>query len=187
MPEDLQRTMRRDAVQNRERLLVAARQVFAEQGADAALEEVARLAEVSRTTLYRHFATREQLAATVFEENVTLIEKRSAELLDTDDGIVTLFDYVLDQQRQNRGFARLLSATDLTWLTALSERTIAAFAPLLERGRAAGIVHPETGVSDVMLAFPMAEGAMADSDMAGRESAADGVRAMLHRALFTRS
>lgn len=36
-----------------------------------------------------------------------------------------------------------------------------------------------------MLAFPMAAGAMADSDLAGRPEAADRVRAMLHRALFT--
>ncbi|MFD5763628.1 TetR family transcriptional regulator, partial [Streptomyces sp. NPDC127044] len=47
--------MRRDAVRNRERLLAAARVVFAERGADVAVAAVARLAVVSRTTLYRHF------------------------------------------------------------------------------------------------------------------------------------
>ncbi|QDO37149.1 TetR/AcrR family transcriptional regulator [Streptomyces sp. RLB3-17] len=185
MTDGAQPTMRRDAVRNRERLLAAARVVFAERGADVALEEVARLAVVSRTTLYRHFTTREQLAATVFEENVALIERRAVELREADDGIVTLFDFVLDQQRANRGFERMLSAADLSWLSELSTRTIAAFEPLLVRGRAAGIVHPVVGVDDVMLAFPMAAGAMADSDLAGRPEAADRVRAMLHRALFT--
>ncbi|MFC9644316.1 TetR/AcrR family transcriptional regulator [Streptomyces sp. S1A1-8] len=185
MTDGAQPTMRRDAVRNRERLLAAARVVFAERGADVALEEVARLAVVSRTTLYRHFTTREQLAATVFEENVALIERRAVELREADDGIVTLFDFVLDQQRANRGFERMLSAADLSWLSELSARTIAAFEPLLVRGRAAGIVHPVVGVDDVMLAFPMAAGAMADSDLAGRPEAADRVRAMLHRALFT--
>ncbi|AXG76562.1 TetR family transcriptional regulator [Streptomyces paludis] len=185
MPDDAQRAPRRDAIRNRERLLAAARQVFAERGADVALEEVARLAEVSRTTLYRHFTAREQLAAAVFEENVALIERRAVELRDADDGIVTLFGFVLDQQRANRGFERLLSAADLTWLTELSARTIAAFEPLLARGRAAGIVRPAVDVEDVMLAFPMAAGAMADSDRAGRPEAADRARTMLHRALFT--
>jgi len=187
MPHDGQRTMRRDAVQNRERLLSAARQVFAERGADAALEEVARLAEVSRTTLYRHFTTREQLAVTVFEENVALIEQRSAELRDADDGVVTLLDFVLEQQQRDRGLSWLLSAADITWLTALSARTIAAFEPLLDRACTAGIVHPGISVDDVMLAFPMAAGVMADSDLAGREQSGDRVRAMLHRALFARS
>ncbi len=70
--------MRRDGAQNRERVLEAARTVFATQGAGAALEEVARLAGVSRTTLYRHFATREHLAVAVFEENLVLIEECSA-------------------------------------------------------------------------------------------------------------
>lgn len=185
MSDEVQRTMRRDAVQNRERLLDAARQVFAERGADVALEEVARLAEVSRTTLYRHFTTREQLAVTIFEENVALIEQRSAELRDTADGIVILFDFVLDQQAANRSLSRLLSAADLTWLTGLSARTIAAFEPLLRRGLDAGLVHPGVGMEDVMLAFPMAAGAMADGDMVGRPGTGERVRAMLHRALFT--
>jgi len=177
--------MRRDAAANRERLLAAARQVFATHGADVALEEVASSAGVSRTTLYRHFTTREQLAATLFEENVAVIEQRALELRDAEQGVVTLFDFVLDLQWQDRSLSRLLSTADLSWFTALSARTIAAFAPLLEHGRSAGIVHPEATIDDLMMAFPMAAGATADSDAAGRLDTADRIRAMLHRALFT--
>ncbi|MGY0063843.1 TetR/AcrR family transcriptional regulator [Streptomyces sp. LZ34] len=185
MPEDAQRTKRRDAARNRERLLEAARRTFAESGPDVALEEIARAADVSRTTLYRNFATREELAATVFEDNVTRIEQHAIELGERPDGIVRLLDFVLDMQRDNRSLARALSGADLDWLTGLSTRTVAAFQPHLERGRRAGLVHPAVEVQDVMLAFPMAAGVMADNDDAHRGRMDHRVRAMLHRALFT--
>ncbi|MFC5814682.1 helix-turn-helix domain-containing protein [Nonomuraea harbinensis] len=71
---------RRDAVRNRGRLLAAARRVFAEHGHEVALAEIARAADVSRTTLYRTFGSREELAATVYEDNIVRIEERAAEL-----------------------------------------------------------------------------------------------------------
>ncbi|MCZ4515843.1 hypothetical protein O3Q52_48620 [Streptomyces sp. ActVer] len=61
---------------------------------------------------------------------------------------------------------------------------MAAFRPHLERGREAGLVHPDVDVEDLMLAFPMAAGAMADNDVVHREQTNARVRAMLHRALF---
>lgn len=184
MSDKTQGTKRRDAARNRERLLGAARQAFAEQGPGVAFEEIARAAEVSRTTLYRNFATREELAATVFEDNVTLIEQQAAALGERPDGIVRLLDFVLDMQRDNRSLAHVLSGADLEWLTGLSARTVAAFRPHLERGREAGLVHPDVDVQDLMLAFPMAAGAMADNDVVHREQLNARVRAMLHRALF---
>jgi AcrR family transcriptional regulator len=53
--------LRRDAAQNRERLLQAARQVFAEHGLEAGVEEVARVAGVGMGTLYRRFPTKQAL------------------------------------------------------------------------------------------------------------------------------
>jgi AcrR family transcriptional regulator len=102
MPETSERPMRRDAAVNRERLLSAARRLFAERGADVPLEDVAQEAGVSRTTLYRHFRTREELAATVFEDNVAAIEERARQFRDRDDGIVALLDYVLDLLERGR-------------------------------------------------------------------------------------
>jgi AcrR family transcriptional regulator len=53
--------MREDARRNRERLLAAARDVFAEQGANAPLDDVARRAGVGIATLYRRFPDRPAL------------------------------------------------------------------------------------------------------------------------------
>ena len=50
--------MRADARRNREQILTAARDIFAEQGPDAPLDAVARRAGVGIGTLYRRFADR---------------------------------------------------------------------------------------------------------------------------------
>ncbi|MBY8862296.1 TetR/AcrR family transcriptional regulator [Nocardia sp. CA2R105] len=178
--------VRRDAARNRMRLLDAAREIFARDGHDVPLEEVARAASVSRTTLYRHFTTREELAATIFEENVVRIEQRAAELRECPRGVVDLFDFVLDMQLDCRSMSHVLFATNtIEWFSVLSGRTADAFGPLLERGRVAGVVRPAVDVYDVMMAFRMAEGPIADGDGLGRTRTTDRVRAMLHRGLFT--
>ncbi len=53
--------MRADARKNYDHLLAVARDVIAEQGADASLRDVARRAGVGHGTLHRHFPTREAL------------------------------------------------------------------------------------------------------------------------------
>ena len=60
---EVARPLRKDAAENRERLLQAAAQVFAEQGLEASVEEVARVAGVGMGTLYRRFPTKEALIA----------------------------------------------------------------------------------------------------------------------------
>ena len=60
-PQDGAQPRRRDARQNRERLLVEARALIAVHGVDASLEEIARRADVGVATLYRNFPTRDDL------------------------------------------------------------------------------------------------------------------------------
>jgi AcrR family transcriptional regulator len=55
------RPLRADARRNRERVLIAARAAFAEQGHDAQMDDVARRAMVGVGTIYRHFPTKEAL------------------------------------------------------------------------------------------------------------------------------
>jgi AcrR family transcriptional regulator len=65
--------LRADARQNRARLLAAATEAFAERGADAPLEDIARRAGVGIGTLYRHFPTRLDLQAAVFRSQVEAV------------------------------------------------------------------------------------------------------------------
>ncbi|QZT61412.1 TetR/AcrR family transcriptional regulator [Mycolicibacterium austroafricanum] len=59
---------RSDASANIDRIVAAARQVFAREGASATLSQVAEAAGVSAATLYRHFSNRQALAAAVYED-----------------------------------------------------------------------------------------------------------------------
>lgn len=74
------RPMRADARRNYERLLRAARRTFAEQGAEASLEEVARRAEVGVGTLYRHFPNRLTLFEAVYRDSVDSLEASAEKL-----------------------------------------------------------------------------------------------------------
>lgn len=69
------RKPRSDAQRNRERILEVARQVFTRRGADATMGEIARGAKIGPGTLYRNFATRDELLATVY---ITEVEKLAA-------------------------------------------------------------------------------------------------------------
>jgi len=62
------RTQRADARRNRERILAAARQIVAEQGAAAQIHDVARSAGVGVGTVYRHFPTKEALIGELISE-----------------------------------------------------------------------------------------------------------------------
>src|SRR5205809_7025429 len=65
--------LRADARQNHARLIAAATAAFAERGADAPLEDIARRAGVGIGTLYRHFPTRTDLQAAVFRSQVIAV------------------------------------------------------------------------------------------------------------------
>jgi AcrR family transcriptional regulator len=60
--------MRADARRNRERILDAARAVFAESGADAQMDQIAARAGVGVGTVYRHFPTKDALLAQMVEQ-----------------------------------------------------------------------------------------------------------------------
>jgi AcrR family transcriptional regulator len=62
------RTLRSDASRNRERIVASARRLFAARGADVSVDEIRRDAGVGMGTLYRHFATKDELLDAVLED-----------------------------------------------------------------------------------------------------------------------
>src|SRR5271163_2528083 len=73
--------MRADARRSRAKLLEAATEAFAENGADAPLEDIARRAGVGIGTLYRHFPTRTDLQAAVYRSQVLTVCAAAEELV----------------------------------------------------------------------------------------------------------
>lgn len=70
--------LRKDARRNREAILAAARDLFAESG-DVAMYEVARRAGVGQATLYRNFPDRDALIAALSVEWLDELERVGAE------------------------------------------------------------------------------------------------------------
>ena len=72
--------LRADAQRNRQTLLETAARVFERDGADASLNQIAREAGVGIGTLFRHFATREELIEATYRNELARICDAAPEL-----------------------------------------------------------------------------------------------------------
>src|SRR5215469_14608198 len=77
------RSLRADAQRNRDKLLTAATEAFAEEGETVALETIAQRAGVGIGTLYRHFPSRETLVCAAFRNEVDALCSAASDLLDS--------------------------------------------------------------------------------------------------------
>lgn len=103
--------LRADAQRNRAALITAARDVFAEHGLDASLDEIARRARVGNATLYRRFPTRRDLIAEVFAGQMTgYVELAETALAEPDpwNGFVVYLTRLFEIQATDRGLSELL-------------------------------------------------------------------------------
>lgn len=80
--EQTQRRQRRDARENRQQILAAAKRLFAGQGADrTSMHEIARSAGVGQGTLYRHFADKGELCRALIKEDLVSFQERVGALV----------------------------------------------------------------------------------------------------------
>ena len=75
---DTERPLRADARRNRERILESAREVFAETGVEAQMDDVAAAPASASGTVYRHFPTKEALMAELVRQKFRLFAARRA-------------------------------------------------------------------------------------------------------------
>ena len=80
MTADPETRLRADARRNRDQILAAARVIFAAQGAEVPMEEIARSAGVGVGTLYRRFPDRDALIRAVAVDNFdrVLVDAKAA-------------------------------------------------------------------------------------------------------------
>jgi AcrR family transcriptional regulator len=147
--------LRADARRNRERILAAARSVFAERGIDAPMATVARRAGVGVATLYRHFPTRDDLVRGAYAQQMEMCGRAFTEALADPDpwqGFQQLIEKVFALQREERGFPAAFlaafpdSAPEHAWYRQQGERHIAA---LVRRAQAAGVLRADFHPSDL--------------------------------------
>ncbi|MFG1665274.1 TetR/AcrR family transcriptional regulator [Streptomyces sp. Y7] len=151
--------LRADARRNRERVLVAARAVFADHGIDAPMATVARRAGVGVATLYRHFPTRDDLVRSAFARQMDTCARALTEALADPDpwrGFQRLIETVCELQREERGFpAAFVSAfPDSSGEHArVRERAERDFRTLVRRAQAAGALRADFHPSDLVVAL----------------------------------
>ncbi len=144
------RPLRREAAENRERLLHAAKQVFAVKGTDAGVDEVARAAGVGMGTFYRRFPTKQALIdELVGDIRRRLLEiARNAQRADRDDGLETLLYSAGQLQARDPGCMRFLWSRSHSEQAAVDE-FLTILADLHARAQASGRIRPDVSVTDV--------------------------------------
>ncbi len=148
------RALRRDAAQNRRRLLDAARELFAEQGFDVTLDDIAARAGVGVATAYRRFANKGEVLDAIFaEQTVEVAAAADAGLADPDPwrGIVTYLEESLALQLRYRGLAQIVSGDRLGVEQHDWNREVMApkNRALIARGREAGVVRDDVEGTDL--------------------------------------
>lgn len=149
MPEAL----RSDARRNRDRVLSAAQESFAEAGSLVPLDEIARRAGVGAGTVYRHFATKEALFAEVVAERLEAIVEEGRSLAAAEDPGQAFFDYfalVAERATFNRAVCEALEHGAVQQCSAdIDGKFGDVFGTLLRRAQEAGAVRSDVDITDV--------------------------------------
>ncbi len=137
-------------------MVEAARQVFAEQGLDAPLDEIAQRAGTGNATLYRRFPSRRELVAAVFAERMAEhLAAVDAGLGDPDpwSGFASYVKTAAAMQARDRGIADLVTM-DLSGAPDIERLRSEAFnglVRLVERARTAGVLRADFTTEDVVI------------------------------------
>ncbi|MFI5935143.1 TetR/AcrR family transcriptional regulator [Actinoplanes sp. NPDC051494] len=178
--------LRSDARDNRDRILEVAREVFAADGLDVPMREIARRAEVGPATLYRHFPTKENLVTVAFQQQMractTIVDEGLADP-DPWRGFRTVIERVCELHALDRGFtAAFISAFPKAIdFAGAREDQLAKLATLSSRAIRAGTLRPDFVMDDLYLLI------MANSGIRGTTPAATLAAARRFAALMIQS
>lgn len=150
------RHLRADAERNRRRLLEVAAELFRERGLEVGVAEIARRAGVGRGTLFRNFATKEDLIAAIVVDGMGEAAARGRTLIEGTDAGAALFeflDYVAGRQRADRALFEAVADTFLAneQIRAAHTEVMSVLEELLSDAKQAGVVREDVGSGDVLL------------------------------------
>ena len=150
--------MRRDARRNRERVLAAAGDVFADLGLKAQVEEVARRAGVGVGTVCRHFPTKQALVEAVLEamyESLLVDAQSALALPDPGAAFEAFFVKLAAFQARHRALAeQMANAIDLPMSAQPTRHRLrSAITNLVANAQAAGTIRSDIGPADIAMLF----------------------------------
>lgn len=175
------RPKRADARRNHDALLDAARDAFAEVGAHAPLEEIARRANVGIATLYRNFPTRQELLEAVYVHEVQALVASASDVAGRSawEALETWLRRFVDYTATKRAILEELAGGSPLFATCF-DAIVDAGGPLLTRAQNDGAARPDVTFEDVLRlisSVSMAPGTEPDQRTRIAGIAIDGLRA----------
>jgi AcrR family transcriptional regulator len=150
------RPLRADARRNREKLLTAATEAFAQDGEGVALETVAARAGVGVGTLYRHFPSRDALVVAAYRHEVDSLCAAAAGLLAAQPADRALrawaerfADYIATKRAMGDAL-RSAAASDSPLFADTRKQILGALRLLLDAGAADGTLRADVDPEDLM-------------------------------------
>src|SRR3954447_1971396 len=159
--------LRKDAERNRQRILQAARELFAERGLGVTLNDVAHHAGVGVGTVYRRYPDKELLIDTLFQEHLDEWQRIYEDGLDDPDpwhAVVSTHERALELWAHNRGLKEILLGSPHASARATQQRAQLhpLAANLIERAQAAGEIRADATTQDYGVVLMMV-GAVMDA------------------------
>jgi AcrR family transcriptional regulator len=148
-----ERALRADARRNHEAVLAAARELFAEQGLEAQMPDVAKAADVGVGTVYRHFPTKEDLIRALADDRFRRLAERARDALGEEDPWEAFQGFIrfsAEIQAEDRGLCEVMgsradimeAAAEAAGLPELSDQ-------LVKRAQRSGELRSDVSWEDV--------------------------------------
>lgn len=156
VPDPAARQPRKDALRNRERVLEAATELVRSDGESVPMAQIADRAGVGVGTVYRHFATREELLGELVYRSFGLaVTNARAAAAHPGNALEGIRQFFLATLRDRERFVLPLHGGPPIFTPATRERQAdvrTILAGLIERGRDAGELRSDLTPEDLILA-----------------------------------
>jgi AcrR family transcriptional regulator len=175
--------LRADARDNRDRILAAARALFAERGVEVGMRDIARRAGVGPATLYRRFPTKQAVIDEVFAAELDTCRRIVVDgCADPDPwrGFTAALQGLTSLNVHNRSFVDALTSASTAdgALAAHRRELLGMLARLAQRAQQSGRLRADFAIDDLVLALRAGRG-LAVGDDRSRERAARRFCALL--------
>jgi len=151
--------LRADARRNRDRLIEVAADAFAQKGAEASLEYIARQAGVGIGTLYRHFPTREHLVEVVYRRELEGLAAAAIELSQKyapdaalEEWMRRFVNYIATKRGMSNSL-RILMTSNSSLFADSSGLLRGALGSLLQKAAEQGLIRKDMETMDVLHAL----------------------------------
>jgi AcrR family transcriptional regulator len=149
-----QRTLRADARRNRERIMSSGRQLFARDGPEAQMDEIAAHAGVGIGTVYRHFPTKEALLTEMVRvrfQEFAAIATAAEDTVDPRDALETVMRRSAEAVEGDMGFQLAMMGSDqLEWEGIEEQKAVlaAVVTRIIRRAISAGVARDDFTFED---------------------------------------